>query len=360
MSAIDVIVGGQFGSESKGRVTLERIRARLAQGSRVYSIRVAGPNAGHVVIDEQGRRWAMRSLPVGFVEPDVQLVIAAGSEIDPSVLLSEIDAVEEAGYEVRNRLYISPEATWLEPRHIRAEEQSDLNQRLGSTAKGIGAARSDRIWRKAKRIGDDTTGLWSMLGNVVDLAQPIREQLWFDGEVAVVIEGTQGYGLGLHAGHYPQCTSSNARAIDFLAMAGLSPWDLADVYRDFQIHLVIRPYPIRVAGNSGELSGETDWEALGLEPEKTTVTQKIRRVGQFDPELVKEAIEANGVLNVRIHVAMVDQMFPELANATELSREFVASEKGDQLRQWLRGVPYYHSIVSLGTGPTTSIPAAAR
>ena len=66
--SLDVVVGGQFGSEAKGRVTLERVRHRLAQGKYVGSMRVAGPNAGHVVIDPKGERFAMRSLPVGFID----------------------------------------------------------------------------------------------------------------------------------------------------------------------------------------------------------------------------------------------------------------------------------------------------
>ena len=49
-----------------------------------------------------------------------------------------------------------------------------------------------------------------------------------------------------------------------------------------------------MAGNSGPLKGETSWEELGLEPERTTVTNKVRRVGDWDPELLEEAIRANG------------------------------------------------------------------
>ncbi|WP_369007005.1 adenylosuccinate synthetase, partial [Staphylococcus aureus] len=41
--------------------------------------------------------------------------------------------------------------------------------------------------------------------------------------VSIILEGTQGYGLGLHAGMYPYCTSSNTRSIDFLAMAAIYP-----------------------------------------------------------------------------------------------------------------------------------------
>ena len=349
-STLDVVVGGQYGSESKGRVTLDVIRKRLGQGHVVFSVRVAGPNAGHVVIDPAGRRWAMRQLPVGFVEPEAVLYIGPGSEIDRDVLVSEIEAVEAAGYSVRDRLYIHPEATYLEPRHIEAEQQSDLTERLGSTAKGIGAARADRIWRTARRVAD-VPALFEDLGRLRNPAPVWNAPGW-----AWVIEGTQGYGLGLHAGHYPYCTSSNARAIDFCAMAGVYPWDLPDLYDSFRVWMVIRPNPIRVAGNSGALAGETDWDALGLEAERTTVTQKIRRVGTFDPLIVNRAIYANGYRVVRLALAMADQVAPALAGATEPYA--VADLPADQalaLRDLVERIPSSDLIRQIGTGPSTHI-----
>lgn len=347
---LDVVVGGQFGSESKGRVTLDVIRKRLNQGHVVFSVRVAGPNAGHVVVDPEGRRWAMRQLPVGFVEPSVVLYIGPGSEIDRQVLASEIEAVEAAGYKVRDRLYIHPEATYLEPHHIVAEKHSDLTERLGSTAKGIGAARADRIWRKARRVSD-VPSLFENLGRLRDPAPVWNAPGW-----AWVIEGTQGYGLGLHAGHYPYCTSSNTRAIDFCAMAGIVPWDLPDIYDSFRVWVVIRPNPIRVAGNSGALAGETSWEDLNLEAERTTVTQKIRRVGTFDRSIVNQAIYANGYRVVRIALAMADQVAPALAGATEAYA--VADIPADQaaaLRDLVETVPVSDQIRQIGTGPNTHI-----
>lgn len=349
-NTVDVVVGGQFGSESKGRVTLDVIRQRLIEGQAVRSIRVAGPNAGHVVVDPAGRRWAMRQLPVGFVEPNVVLEIAAGSEIDPRVLLDEILAVEAAGYSVRDRLFIHPEATYLEPHHITQEQESDLTARLGSTAKGIGAARSDRIWRTARRVVD-ALEVFGDLGKVSALAG-VRHQVG----TAAVIEGTQGYGLGLHAGHYPQCTSSNARAIDFLAMAGIAPWDLENVWRDLQIWVVIRPYPIRVAGNSGPLRGETSWEELGLEAERTTVTQKIRRVGSFDSTIVSQALDANGITCCKLALAMADQVAPSLAGKQHVHELYdLPREEALDLRELLVQIPGIDCLRQIGTGPSTHI-----
>ena len=78
-----------------------------------------------------------------------------------------------------------------------------------------------------------------------------------------------------------------------------------------------RVYPIRVAGNSGSMQGETTWEDLGLEPETTTVTHKVRRVGEWDPGLIRDAVTANGgAPAVRVALTMADQKVPEVEGAT--------------------------------------------
>lgn len=309
MSTLDIVVGGQFGSEAKGHVThqiLRRIVNECNCGALILNVRVAGPNAGHCVIDDNGVKWAMRTVPVGFVLPEVALHIAAGSEIEMAVLIDEIERAEAAGHNVRERLSIHEEATILTDQHkaLESPDHADLHRRIGSTGKGIGAARADRIMRKALRVKDDHDAM----AKLRDMGISVHDRpIPHTGHV--VIEGTQGYGLGLHAGHYPQCTSSDTRAIDFAAMAGVSPWE----YDDFVIWVVARVYPIRVAGNSGPLKGETTWDALGLPEELTTVTKKVRRVGEWDSELVRNAVRANGQSRVLLALTMVDQKFPEVA-----------------------------------------------
>ncbi len=64
--------------------------------------------------------------------------------------------------------------------------------------------------------------------------------------------------------------------------------------------MVIRTFPIRVAGNSGDLPHEISWEIIQEESgypyeikEFTSVTKNLRRVGRFDSEIVKKAISVN-------------------------------------------------------------------
>lgn len=313
MSNLEVVVGGQFGSEGKGHVTSQLVRRT---NGPVLNIRVAGPNAGHCVVDSQNVKYPLRSVPVGAAVADnVSLYIAAGSEVELKVLLSEIELLRSKGHSVSD-INVSGEATILTEEHHKNEADLKMQASIGSTGKGIGAARADRVMRTAKRIKDDE-GAREILEkagvSVIDDDQAFLEGWLQRKDATIIIEGTQGYGLGQHAGFYPKCTSSDTRAIDFLAMSGISPWHKG--VEKFDIWVCARVYPIRVAGNSGPLLGETSWENLGLEAEYTTVTHKVRRVGQWDPQLLNSAVKANGGPSEQVHVAltMVDQKFPQVS-----------------------------------------------
>jgi adenylosuccinate synthase len=280
---IDVIVGAQFGSEAKGAVA-----CALAQMKRYdYLVRVAGPNAGHTGYDSEGRKWALRQVPVAAIwDHAAAIYLGPGSEIDIEVLREEVVALDEAGHSVSGRLVISPQASILTPEHKYREGALQMHETMGSTGKGVGACRAERIMRQCPTAGQ--MAIQQVLPGSVGFID-----LNGDGK-EVMLEGTQGYGLGLHAGYYPHCTSSDCRAIDFMAMADVGLDNAINTY------VVARTFPIRVAGPSGHLENETTWEHLNAEsgghikPERTTVTKKIRRVAYFDPALVHRALAANG------------------------------------------------------------------
>lgn len=312
MGKLQVVVDGQYGSCGKGHVAAQLAMPALNPGG-VSAVRVAGPNAGHSAVDAAGRKWPLRQIPVAaVVNPDARLYIAAGSEVDISVLLKEVEALEAGGHDIRSRLTIDPMATILETRHQHVEAAAGLVASVGSTGKGIGAARADRIMRTATVVRD--TDLQDLC-NIADVASLLAADL--TGGANCQIEGTQGHGLGLHHSNYPQTTSSDCRAIDFLAMAGVSPWQYG--IDDLEVWVTLRPYPIRVAGNSGPMHGETTWEALGLPQERTTVTQKVRRVGTWDGPLAAAAVRANGGPSEFVHIAlmMMDQVSASVAGMTD-------------------------------------------
>lgn len=313
MTILDVVVGGLYGSEAKGHATQRLVQRHLSKGSLTLNIRVGGPNAGHSGFDGEGKLWALRQVPIGVVceasDRSLYLMVGSGSEIDLPVLLDEIDRLTDAGLLDGKILLVHDEATMIEDRH--KEQETALVGKIGSTGKGIGAARADRLLRGANRLIDDAEACSALLQRGVVLvndAMLTGASSPFNVD-AIVIEGVQGYALGLRAGFYPQCTTSDCRAIDFLSMAGISPW--GKQFEETQVWVVARVFPIRVAGNSGPLKGETSWSELGLSEEHTTVTKKVRRVGCPDWNLVREAVRANGGPNhnVRVALSMVDQMY---------------------------------------------------
>jgi adenylosuccinate synthase len=340
---LTVVVGGQFGSEGKG-AAVGKIAQDMLESD--VCVRVGGPNAGHTVYDSEGRKWALRQVPAAAPVSDCKLVIGAGSEIDLPVLLDEIDRLESAGHDVIGRLNVHPSATILSEKHKVSERQAGLVGRIGSTGKGIGAARADRIMRSASLVGDlDAEGL--------DLPFMVNESDDLVGRNLrghVLVEGTQGYGLGLHTKFYPKCTSSDCRAIDFLSMAGISPWWFDGV----RVIVVVRPCPIRVAGDSGPLRGETTWEDLGLAPEHTTVTKKVRRVGAWDPELVREAVVQNGgAPTVELAMTMVDHVLPQCSGITSASSLGRVSGLGELLTKVEQDAGA--KVRFVGTGPQTMV-----
>lgn len=362
----------------------------MEKGIKSVVVRVAGPNAGHTAYDDTGRAWALRSVPVGMVaDLDAVGIIADGSEIDLPVLLQEIHDLDAAGLRVSERLYISGRVTLLTDAHHHAEEQGQMHQRLGSTGKGIGAARADRIMRRAATpdlLDSQAISLYDFLLDSYEAANANPEPEWVEtigrtqfikgstvsmlerhlaNGAHVMIEGTQGYGLGLHRPEYPRVTSSNTRAIDFLAMAGLNPWTSFVDPNGFSVWVVVRAFPIRVAGNSGPLFEETSWEELGLPVELTTVTKKPRRVGKWDDALFAAAVRANGVDVVKVAYSMADQECPAIAGlhgptnehegrkldvVTWDSLSLPARQEIELINRRTRGMARY-----IGTGPNSAL-----
>lgn len=344
---IQVIVGGQFGSEGKGHAAAELAK----RAGRMLAIRTGGPNAGHTVWSQHREpvEYKLRQLPVAqIVNPQAEIAIAAGSLVDLEVLEHELN---QTGAEM---VLVDPSATILEPRHVETERY-DPALAWGSTRKGIGAARADRIHRTAKVWGGSSMFNYRAVGWPVE--QAVDDTL--SAGRLVQIEAAQGYGLGLHTDYYPKTTSADCRAIDALADAGISPWaEYAHSPAELTVWIVIRPYPIRVAGDSGPLANETSWEELGLPVERTTVTNKVRRVGAWDGQLVRQAVLANGgpAPSVRLWLNMADHISPSLAGATHWDND-MPTEDRDRILDFLRmvqdqtGAP----VKALGTGPNSAV-----
>lgn len=285
--AVDILIGGQYGSEGKGVVAAE------IAPKYVLSVRVGGPNAGHSFV-HKGKLWKMQALPVNWVNPNAKLAIGPGAVINLSVLEREIEAVSEVDPDIRERLFIDPRAGVIDPHHVAEEGHTtgEIHKRIGSTGEGIGAARRDRMARGAARFVQVKDRSRTHLANkslgsyFADIPQMIADT------PEVLLEGTQGFGLSLIHGEWPYVTSADTTAAQLAADCGCPLGRVRDVI------MVVRSYPIRVAGNSGPMQGEVSWDQLSARlgrevEERTTVTKKVRRIAAWDDGLFDRAVLLN-------------------------------------------------------------------
>lgn len=299
---VSVVVGGQYGSEGKGKAALEIARRA---GSDVVTVRVGGSNSGHTAYDASGERRILRQLPAAAIDGSALVVLPAGSYIDLDVLQKEIALLGLRP----GQLVIDPAARIITAAHRAWERDSSLSDAIGSTASGTGAAVIAAAARNADRLGMDSpraAGIEALAPYLGCAADHLRERL--NAGARVVVEGTQGFGLSVLHGEWPHATSRDTTAAGFLAETGLSPFDVDEVT------MVLRCHPIRVAGRSGRLHDETDWPTIAAEAgadrdltENTTVTGRVRRVGRFDPTLVRRAIGINQPTRIVLnHLDYVD------------------------------------------------------
>jgi adenylosuccinate synthase len=338
-----VVVGGQFGSEGKGKVS-----AIIALQEEIdICIRCGGPNSGHSFQKPNGELFLLRQLPTGVVRPEARLLIPPGGLVDLDVLRFEIESLELGPARVgidRNTMIIADEDR-------ERERQLGLGERLSSTLCGVGSA----VARRALRTGDvqlaadvAATDTW-LRPFITDVSAEANDAV--DSGKKILVEGTQGSGLSLyHSTFYPKATSRDTNAAGLLSEVGLSPRVVSEVV------LVFRTFPIRVAGpQAGPLHDELTWEQLQAEShtptplqEYTSVTHKLRRVGRFDWDAARKAAILNRptklAANFLDYLAFENRAASDWASLTSTAKKFV-----HQLEKTCQATAFW-----FGTGPRLS------
>jgi len=333
---VSVIVGGQYGSEGKGKVADWRARSEDV----AVAVRVGGPNSGHTVVEPGGIVHVLRHLPTPALTSEVHCVLVAGNYIDLDVLRAEIALTGITAA----RLSIDPLAVIITDAQRRSEMARHLDQTIGSTATGTGAAVEARLDRDLSvQFARDVVELRPFIGSTGTL---LRKYLR-SGE-RILIEGTQGFGLSvLHSPHYPFVTSRDTTAAAFVSESGLSPLDVDEII------MVLRAFPIRVGGNSGPLEDEINWSVVTRESgsaesivETTSVTHRVRRVARFTADIVRAAIMTNvPTMLVMNHLDYIDASCRNQKWISERVERFIEQVEGAIERR----------IDLLGTGPSVLI-----
>ncbi|TXN72858.1 adenylosuccinate synthase [Methylobacterium sp. WL6] len=318
---VDVVVGGEYGSEGKGHVC-----SYLAPGYDLL-VRVGGPNAGHKAVLPE--RITYIQLPSGTAaNPNSKIVIGAGATLYVPQILNEI---AERGL-TPERLSIDPQAMIIEEGD--REYESGRGDRIGSTKQGVGAATARKI---LGRFDDKPLGIAVRLAeganelkDFVRPTAPLLEDAFARGR-KVFLEGTQGTELSLHHGSWPHVTSRDTTVAGCLADAGIAPGRVRKVI------MVTRTYPIRVGGPSGPISRETSYERISERSgipeaeirgtETGTISHNPRRIAEFDWEQVRHAAVLNGATDIALsfsdYLSIENRKARRFEDLTEETRAFI-------------------------------------
>ncbi len=342
--AVDVLLGLQWGDEGKGKIV-----DVLAPQYDIIARFQGGPNAGHTLIFD-GKKFVLHTVPSGIFRPEQDNLIGNGVVIDPITLSKELDALDAAGVDYGNRLFVARKAHLILPSHRlldAARENAKGDRKIGSTLKGIGPTYMDKTGRNGLRVGNleapdfreryddlkqkhkELVGLYPFIE--FDLAA--EEAKWFkaverlrslpfvDGEYyindaikagkKILAEGAQGSMLDIDFGTYPFVTSSNTITAGVCTGLGVAPQQIGEVIG------ITKAYCTRVGGGPfpTELHGETG-EFLRKEgAEFGATTGRPRRCGWIDLVQLRYTIMLSGVTQLVVTKVDVLNKFETLQAA---------------------------------------------
>ena len=321
-----IVVGAQWGDEGKGKI-IDLLAAEMDVIVRFQG----GNNAGHTVVMDTGEEFILHLIPSGILHRDKLCVIGNGVVVDPAALIAEIDALQQRGVPVDDRLLISDQTHLIFPYHKmldKLKEQRVGAGKIGTTGRGIGPCYTDKVARVGIRFADlldDAVFRQKLRYNVeeknelftklyraptisFDAIYPkyaaYRERIGRyacnvtvslnraiqDGQ-SLLFEGAQGTWLDIDHGTYPYVTSSNATAGGACTGSGIGPRHIDRVIG------VVKAYTTRV----GEGPFPTEFPPVLMEQIRTkgkefgATTGRPRRCGWFDAVLVRQAILINGI-----------------------------------------------------------------
>ena len=336
MSKVNVVLGTFYGDEGKGKII-----DYLSENADASIRCTGGNNAGHT-INVNGKKYAFHLIPSGILNEGTKAIIGNGVVIDPRVLIEEIDALKADNYPVDN-LYISDKAHVIMPYHIMMDKlQEELREgdKIGTTARGIGPAYTDKFERSGIRMEDlispsfekiarrnisKYNKIFAMYGKeeldvektiqeyksyadtlkqyVVDSVDMIHDILDENGKI--VCEGAQAALLDIDFGNYPYVTSSNPSIGGICTGTGIGAKDIGEVYG------VLKAYSSKVGEGMfpTEQNNEIGDTIRELGHEYGTTTKRPRRCGWLDLVALKYAARIDGLTGLAInHVDTIGKL----------------------------------------------------
>jgi adenylosuccinate synthase len=217
-------------------------------------VRTGSINAGHNVYLPDGTKYAFQQIPTGSIIRDMKVVIGPGAYVNQHIITAEMDVAD-----CWHRTILDANCGVHLDEYTSEAAKEQRNIRIGATGKGCAEA----IVHKIRDRGLEKQKPLLLRDRWSDDAMPttadtpsLLTEVYHRGEEKIQIEGTQGSLLDFHLGPYPFVTSRQTISSAWVTEAGLSP------AFDYEVVLVVRTYPIRVAGNSGPMYDEINWPTL--------------------------------------------------------------------------------------------------
>ena len=322
-----IVVGTQWGDEGKGKAT-----DQLGGDVDVVVKFNGGNNAGHTVVVD-GEKYSLHLLPAGILNKNATPLIGNGVVIDLEALFAEVDLMESRGVDT-SALRVAANAHVIPPYNRLLDQVTEKSlgaQQLGTTGRGIGPTYADKMNRIGVRIQDvlDEEQLRQRVRGALAEKNPLFESVYsqppvdadevadillsyadrlrplvvdgsllvndaLDAGKTVLFEAGQAAMLDIDHGTYPFVTSSNATAGGALTGAGVGPTKIdrvVGVTKAYTTRVGEGPFPTELFGEEGDHLRE-------LGGEYGVTTGRPRRVGWFDPLIVRYAARVNGLTDV--------------------------------------------------------------
>ncbi len=357
-----LIIGSQWGDEGKGKI----IDFLSPQSDLVIRFN-GGNNAGHTVVNEYGK-FALHLVPSGIFSKKAIGLITNGVVLDIELLLLEIENLNNEGFDLIGKLFISPRCHIIMPYHKildKAYEEAKGKEKTGTTGRGIGPVYADKVsyngiriydLLNTKRFREKLTIQLSLKNKIIkalgykplslekiektflslrrQLAPYIKEPYpiihkALKSNKKLLLEGAQAVFLDNDWGTYPFVTASTVLAGGVNAQAGIPPKALTEIIgvtKAYNTRVGAGPFPTELKDVTGEILRKAGNE-FG------TTTGRPRRCGWFDAELIRFASELNGFTSLALTKIDVLDGFKEILICTgyELNGKKVTYFDGDDI-----------------------------
>jgi len=352
VSGIDIVLGGQWGDEGKGKLV-----DILSQEYDVCARVAGGNNAGHTIVIE-GKKYKFHMLPSGILNEKATCVIGNGVVIHLPSFLGELD---DLTFPYEGRVKISDRAHMVFDFHQAVDgymENKRGRNKLGTTRKGIGPAYASKIQRNGIRVGDladwntfelrfralahqhmeNYPGLEVDIDGQLEYYHSIRDRVLemtvdsidyinkaYENDKRILVEGANATMLDIDFGTYPYVTSSNPSVGSVLTGLGVSPRKLNGIYGTVKAYCTRvgeGPFPTEVSTEHG-----VGWHLSTIGAEFGTTTGRPRRCGWLDIPQMKFSVLINGF--TAINLTKLDVLTG--LETIQIGKSYISPSSGEEL-----------------------------